>query len=246
MKWLAHSVGFIASTIVLLESSSAHAMKFQLDMGEAGVQQVDATIKMVVLLTVLAMAPAILMTTTSFVRIAVVLSVLRTALGTQSTPPTQVVMGLSLFLTIAIMAPIGKTIYGSALSPYLDGRMKMAAAVDVGSRPLKTFMLRQTRESDLALFFDISDAERPNSTEEVPVHLLIPAFIISELRTAFEMGFVLFVPFLLLDLIVASVVMALGLVMLPPAMISLPLKLMVFVLADGWNLLVGSLVRSFA
>jgi flagellar biosynthesis protein FliP len=202
-------------------------------------------LKMILVLTALALAPAVLLTTTSFVRIAVVLSFLRNALGTQNMPPTQVVMGLALFLTAAVMAPVGHALYERALNPYLNGEMAGTDAIEAGSVPLRGFMLKQTRQEDLALFYEISNASPPKHPDGVAMHLLIPAFVISELRTAFEMGFMVFVPFLVIDLIVASILMALGMVMIPPSLVSLPLKIMLFVVADGWNVLIGSLVRSF-
>lgn len=219
------------------------AVRLELDGAEP--MQGGAALKMVLMLTSLSLAPAILLTTTSFVRIAVVLSFLRNAMGTQNMPPTQVLMGLALFLTVAVMAPTGTELYQAGLGPYLDGKMAPVAAIEAGSRPLKRFMLKQTRKADLALFYDISHTARPKGPQDVGMHLLVPAFIISELRTAFEMGFVLYLPFLMVDVVVATVLMALGMVMVPPAMLSLPIKIMLFVLADGWNVLVASLVRSF-
>ena len=216
-----------------------------IDIGTDSPNEINAALKMIAVLTAITLAPALLLTTTSFVRIIVVLSLLRTALGTQSTPPQQVIVGLSLFLTIAVMWPIGNQVWYGGLEPYLDGKMPAKEALMSGMEPMKKFMLKQTRENDLMLFYEISGADRPNTPDDVGMHLLVPSFVISELRTAFEMGFMLFLPFLLLDIVVASITMALGLVMLPPAMISMPIKIMLFVLADGWNLLVGSLIRSF-
>lgn len=230
--------------VVLLAPALAQAaVRLELDGAEP--MQGGAALKMVLMLTSLSLAPAILLTTTSFVRIAVVLSFLRNAMGTQNMPPTQVLMGLALFLTVAVMAPTGTALYEAGLGPYLDGKLAPAAAIEAGSRPLKRFMLKQTRKADLALFYDISHAPRPKGPNDVGMHLLVPAFVISELRTAFEMGFVLYLPFLMVDVVVATVLMALGMVMVPPAMLSLPIKIMLFVLADGWNVLVASLVRSF-
>lgn len=222
----------------------AHAgMKLELD-GDAPTH-VGTALKMAVILTGLTLAPAMILTTTSFVRIAVVLSFLKNALGTQNMPPNQVLMGLSFFLTVAIMAPIGHELYDAGLGPFLDGKMPAAEAISKGTKPLKRFMLKQTRKQDLALFYDINHVARPKGPDDVGLHLLVPAFVISELRTSFEMGFVLYLPFLLIDLVVASTLMALGMVMVPPAMLSLPIKIMLFVLADGWNVIVASLVRSF-
>lgn len=230
--------------VVLLVPMLAHAgMKFELD-GDAPTN-VGTALKMAVILTGLTLAPAMLLTTTSFVRIAIVLSFLRNALGTQNMPPNQVLMGLAFFLTVAIMAPIGNAVYTTGLGPFLDGKMPAAEAITHGTKPLKHFMLKQTRKTDLALFYDINHVARPQGPNDVGIHLLVPAFIISELRTSFEMGFVLYLPFLLIDLVVASTLMALGMVMVPPAMLSLPIKIMLFVLSDGWNVIVSSLVRSF-
>ena len=233
------------AALLLLLPAPGWAGSLHLDLGDGPGPQVGSALQMVLILTGLALAPAALLATTSFVRIAVVLTFLRNALGTQSMPPTQVLMGLALFLTIGIMAPVGTELYDRGLKPYMDGTLPATEALDAGSKPLRTFMLRQTRTADLALFYNIAKSERPANAETVQLHLLIPAFIISELRTAFEMGFVLYMPFLLIDLVVASVLMAMGMVMVPPAMIGLPIKVMLFVLADGWNVLIGALVRSF-
>ena len=236
----------ITAWLMLPAPVAAAGPSLRLEMGEGQPAQVGMALKMVLVLTVLAVAPALLLTTTSFVRIAVVLSLLRNALGTQNLPPNQVLMGLALFMTVAIMAPVGTDMYEHAVQPYLDGTLQAGAAFDTGAKPLRKFMLRQTRPNDLALFYDLGKTARPEDSDSVKMHLLAPAFLISELRTAFEMGFLIYMPFLLIDIIVASVLMSMGMVMLPPAMIGLPIKLMLFVLADGWNVLVASLVRSFA
>jgi len=243
---LRHSaVAFVAAfAVVSLLPAAAHAgMKLELD-GDSPTN-VGTALKMAVILTGLTLAPAMILTTTSFVRIAVVLSFLRNALGTQNMPPNQVLMGLAFFLTVAIMAPIGHELYDSGLGPFLEGKMPAAEAITKGTKPHKHFMIKQTRKTDLALFYDINHVARPKGPDDVGMHLLVPAFVISELRTSFEMGFVLYLPFLLIDLVVASTLMALGMVMVPPAMLSLPIKIMLFVLADGWNVIVASLVRSF-
>jgi flagellar biosynthetic protein FliP len=222
---------------------AAASMKLELD--GADPVHMGTALKMVLLMTGLSLLPAVLLTTTSFVRIVVVLSFVRNALGTQSMPPTQVLMGLALFLTVAIMAPVGSELYNGGLGPFLEGKMDALPALEGSSKPIRRFMLKQTRKADLALFYEIAHAPRPDGPDAVAMHLLVPAFVISELRTAFEMGFVVYLPFLLVDLVVASVLMAMGMVMVPPAMLSLPIKIMLFVLADGWNVLVASLVRSF-
>ncbi|MBN2467066.1 MAG: flagellar type III secretion system pore protein FliP [Deltaproteobacteria bacterium] len=208
-------------------------------------EQATIAIQIFVLLTVLSLAPAILIMLTSFTRIAIVLSVLRQAIGTQQMPPNQVILGLALFLTAYIMAPVWHQINDQALQPYLRNEMPQEEAFEKASRPLRGFMLKQTREKDLALLIEISGRERPKNHDDVTMSALIPAFIISELKTAFQIGFLLYVPFLIVDMVVASILLSMGMMMLPPIMISLPFKLMLFVLADGWYLIVGSLVRSF-
>ncbi len=234
----------VAGALVALPRA-ALAAGISVDLGGDGPAQTGAALKVVLLLTVLSVAPAILLACTSFLRISVVLSFLRSALGVQGTPPNQVLMGLALFMTVAVMTPTGREVYTQALGPYMDGQLPAKAAYDRGVVPIRRFMLKQTRESDLALFYEINATEPPASPDEVGLHLLVPAFITSELRTSFEMGFLLYVPFLLIDLVVGSVLMAMGMMMLPPTMVSLPLKLLLFVAADGWHLIVASLVRSF-
>ncbi len=202
-------------------------------------------LKLLGLFTILAVAPAILMTMTSFTRIVIVFSFLRQAVGTQQVPPNQIVIGLALFLTVFIMAPVGARINQEAIIPYQEGKVAEGEALDLAIAPLRQFMLAYTREKDLILFYEITSLPLPNKAEEVSLKALVPAFVISELKTAFEMGFMLFVPFIVLDIAIASMLMSMGMVMLPPALISLPLKLMLFVLVDGWNLIVGSVLKSF-
>jgi flagellar biosynthetic protein FliP len=198
------------------------------------------------LMTILSLAPAILIMLTSFTRIIIVLSLLRRALGTMQMPPNQVITGLALFLTFFIMTPVWQQINQKALQPYLDNQINQKQALQNAAEPLRKFMFKQTREKDLALFVNIAKVERPNDVTDIPTSVLIPSFIISEVKTAFQIGLLLYVPFLIIDMVVASVLLSMGMMMLPPIMISLPFKLMLFVLADGWNLLIGSLVRSFA
>lgn len=205
----------------------------------------SVVLQIFLLLTVLSIAPAILIMVTSFTRIAIVLSVLRRAIGTQSMPPNQVVLGLSLFLTFFIMSPVWENINKDALQPYLGKQITQQQALEKALGPLRTFMIKQTREKDLALLVDISKTPRPKNIDEVGTTVLVPAFILSELKTAFQIAFMLYVPFLVIDMVVASVLLSMGMMMLPPIMISLPFKLMLFVLADGWYLIVGSLVKSF-
>lgn len=227
-------------------AQAASNNNFHLDLDMANGVPVNAALKMILGLTALSLAPAVLLVTTSFMRISIVLTFLRNALGTQSMPPTQILMGMALFLSMAIMAPIGTQLYNNGLGPYLDGKMEAQPAFEASVAPLRSFMLKQTRSKDLELFYGIADTTRPENPEQVQMHLLVPAFVTSEMRTAFEMGFVLYIPFLLVDIVVASLLMAMGMVMVPPAMISMPIKIMLFVLADGWNMIVSSLVRSFA
>ena len=197
------------------------------------------------LMTVLSLAPAILIMVTSFTRIVIVLSLMRRALGTMQMPPNQIIIGLALFLTVFIMAPVWQKINQSALEPYLDKKIDHQQALQNAAAPLRDFMFKQTREKDLALFVDIAKLERPKNVADVPTTVLIPSFIISEVKTAFQIGLLLYVPFLIIDMVVASVLLSMGMMMLPPVMVSLPFKLMLFVLSDGWYLLVGSLVKGF-
>tara|TARA_B100000674_G_C37933800_1_gene959262 strand:+ start:964 stop:1722 length:759 start_codon:yes stop_codon:yes gene_type:complete len=207
--------------------------------------QVATTLQIVFLLTLLTLAPALLIMTTSFTRFVIVFSFLRQALGTPQTPSNQIVVGLALFLTIFVMMPVYQDINENALQPYLDNRITQEIFLERTSVPVKRFMQQYTREKDLALFMKITNLPRPRTIDDVPVWVVIPAFVLSELKTAFQIGFVIYIPFLVIDMVVASVLMAMGMMMLPPIMISLPFKLMLFVLVDGWHLLVGSMVKSF-
>lgn len=210
-----------------------------------GGQTYTLSLQTLILISSLTFLPAILLMMTGFTRIIIVLGLLRSAIGTPSSPPNQVLVGLALFLTFFVMAPVFDKMYSEAYLPYSQNKITLEQAYDKGSVPLKNFMLRQTRESDLALFVRISNSEQLESAEDVPLKILVPAYVISELKTAFQIGFVVFIPFLIIDMVVASVLMSMGMMMLSPAIISLPFKIMLFVLADGWNLLVGSLVQSF-
>ncbi len=203
------------------------------------------TLQIFLLMTVLSLAPAIMIMVTSFTRIVIVLSLLRRALGTMQSPPNQIMIGLALFLTFFIMTPVWQQIDQSALQPYLAKKISHQQALQNAVSPLREFMFKQTREKDLALFVDIAKLKRPNNVTEIPTTVLIPSFIISEVKTAFQIGLLLYVPFLIIDMVVASVLLSMGMMMLPPIMVSLPFKLMLFVLADGWYLLVGSLVKGF-
>lgn len=208
-------------------------------------QDVVSTIKIVLMLTVLTLAPAILIMMTSFTRIIIVLSFLRQALGTQQMPPNQMLVGLSLFLTFFIMQPHFAEINEKALQPFMGGKMTQEVALQNTLTPLRRFMFSQTRDADLELFVRLSKQERPKTRADVSTMVLIPAFIISELKTAFQIGFIIYLPFLVIDMVVSSVLMAMGMMMLPPVVVSLPFKIMLFVLVDGWELIVGSLVQSF-
>jgi flagellar biosynthetic protein FliP len=217
----------------------------RVDVSIEGVGNVSAPLQIVLLLTLLTFLPAILVTMTSFTRIVIIFHFLRQALGTQEMPPNQVLVGLALFLTMFIMAPVGEQIHTAAVTPVMSGELPVGTAVERAMPPLKTFMLRQTREQDLALFVELGKLPRPNTAQDLPMRVVIPAYAISELKTGFQMGFFLFVPFVLIDLVVSTTLLSMGMLQLPPAMISLPFKVMLFVLIDGWNLIVGSIVRSF-
>lgn len=207
--------------------------------------EVVNTIKILLMLTVLTLAPAILIMMTGFTRIIVVLSFVRQALGTQQMPPNQLLVGLALFLTFFVMGPAFSEINSKALRPYLDGRLAQDKAFDEALIPLRRFMFAQTRDPDLALFVKLAKMEKPQTRADIPTTVLVPAFVISELKTSFQIGFIIYLPFLVIDMVVASVLMAMGMMMLPPVVISLPFKIMLFVLVDGWTLLVGSMVQSF-
>jgi len=207
--------------------------------------EVSVLIQILILLTVLSLAPAILVMMTSFTRLVVVFSFLRHALGTNQMPPNQLLIGLALFLTFFIMSPVYQTIHDQAWVPYQQKKITQAQALDEALKPIRHFMFKQTREKDLALFVQMSKMSRPKNQEEIPTTALLPAFMISELKTAFQIGCILYIPFLIVDMVVSSVLLSVGMMMLPPVMISLPFKLLLFVLVDGWNLLVGSLVKSF-
>lgn len=213
----------------------------------AGSANLESTLQMLIILTVLSLAPSIMIMVTSFTRIIVVLHFLRTALGTQTTPPNQVMVGLALFITLAIMGPVMTQVNDEAVQPYMKGEIKQEAAIEKGMAPLREFMLKQTREKDLKLFMDIN-GQSSSETEElddIPITTIVPAFIISELRAAFIIGFLLYLPFIVMDMVVSSTLMSMGMMMLPPTVISLPFKILLFILADGWNLVVGQLVQSF-
>ena len=213
----------------------------------AGSMKLESTLQILIMLTILSLAPSILIMVTSFTRIVVVFHYLRTALGTQTTPPNQVIVGLALFITIAIMSPVFTEVNTKAIKPYTAGKIKQEQAIEKGLSPLREFMLKQTREKDLKLFMDLNkkSADDIKDYDDIPITIVIPAFIISELRAAFIIGFLIYLPFIVIDMVVASTLMSMGMMMLPPTTISLPFKLLLFVLADGWNLVIGQLVNSF-
>ncbi len=229
-----------------LSAQTVPIPSFNVQVGQSSdPQQVASTLQVIVLLTVLTLAPALIVMTTSFTRIIIVLSFLRNALGTQQSPPNQVLVGFALFLTFFIMAPLWSNVYDQALKPYFDNKMSQEEMISRTTAPVKQWMQRFTREKDLALFVRVAKIDRPKNIDEVPIWVVMPAFVISELKTAFQMGFIIYIPFLVIDMVVSAVLMSMGMMMLPPIMISLPFKIMLFVLVDGWYLITESLVKSF-
>jgi len=210
-----------------------------------GPQQVTSGVQLLVLLTVLSLAPAILILATSFTRIVIVLSMIRNAIGTPTIPPNQVVIGLSMLLTFFIMAPVYEQVDQQAIQPYLNQEIDQETALTLAVDPVREFMFRQTREKDIQLFLELSEAELPQTLEDIPTSALFPAFVISELRTAFTMGFLVYIPFLVIDLVVSSILLSMGMMMLPPSLVSLPFKILLFVMVDGWYLITRSLTLSF-
>ncbi len=231
--------------ILFLTAVPAAAQTFSLDLGDSGGEATARTVQFIVLITVLSLAPSILVMLTSFTRIIVVLSFMRQAMGTQQTPPTQVLVSLALFLTLFVMTPTLEATWEQGIRPLIDGEISEFEAFERSAAPVRTFMMGHVREQDLALFVDIAGMTDEEFREETQMRVLIPAFMISELRRAFEIGFLIFLPFLIIDMVVASVLMSMGMMMLPPIIIALPFKIIFFVLVDGWFMLVGSLVRSF-
>jgi len=238
--------------VIVIADNSANAQSLNLPNinlsigGNANEPEKMATvIQLLFILTILSLAPAILLMVTSFTRVVVVFSLLRHALGTQQMPPNQIIIGLSLFITLFVMAPVWQQINTEALTPYYEEQISWDQALSRASIPVKDFMLRQVREKDLALFVKIAKEKRPEKPSDISLTVLVPSFIISELKTAFQIGFMVYLPFLILDMVVASILLSMGMMMLPPIMVSLPFKLLLFVLVDGWYLIVGSLVQSF-
>jgi flagellar biosynthesis protein FliP len=241
---------FILLILVLSVPAVVMAEPFpSITLGFGGAQeggQASTVVQILIMLTVLSVAPAILLMTTAFIRIVIVLSFIRHAMGTQQMPPNQVIVGLALFLTFFIMAPVWNQVNEKAIQPFIADKITQAEAFKSAVVPVREFMFSQTREEDLGLFMEISGQDEPESPEDIPTMTLIPSFMLSELQRAFQIGFMIFIPFLVIDMVVASVLMSMGMMMLPPIIISLPFKLLLFVLVDGWGLVVGSLVRSFA
>ena len=220
-------------------------LRLDLNGGGGGQQTFSVPIQILLFLTVLSFIPAILISVTSFTRIVIVFHFLRHALGTNETPSNQIVIGLTLFLTFFIMAPVAEDINKNALQPMMAGSITQGEALTTAIKPLRGFMVKYTREKDLALFLSIAKQPRPKTTDDIPTTVMIPAFMISELKTAFQIGFVLFLPFLIIDMVVATVLLSMGMMQLPPVMVSIPFKILLFIMVDGWNLVVGSLVKSF-
>ncbi len=244
LKVIAGIILLAASSEALAQSVTVPSVNFSMK-STNNPKEIVSALQIIIMLTVLTLAPAILILMTSFTRIIIVFSFLRQALGTQQMPPNQLLVGMSLFLTFFIMQPVFDKINTEALQPYMNNQLKQDEALDKALVPLRKFMFSQTRPADLELFVKLSKVENPKTRADVPTTVLIPAFVISELKTAFQIGFIIYLPFLVIDMIVASVLMALGMMMLPPVVISLPFKIMIFVLVDGWSLIVGSMVRSF-
>ena len=228
-----------------LQAQSSGIPAISVDGGSADGATYSITLEILALMTVLTLLPAILLMMTSFTRIMIVLSILRQALGTAQTPSNQIILGLTLFLTLFIMTPVFDQVNEVAVQPYMNGNMSAIAALTEAAEPFKTFMLAQTRETDIRMFADIAGVTEIESPEDTPLTLLMPAFVTSELKTAFQIGFLIFIPFVIIDLVVASVLMSMGMMMLSPMIISLPFKLMLFVLVDGWSLIMGTLASSF-
>ena len=243
-RWRRRATGLAVALLTFGLADPALANSISLNLSD-GLGLTDHVVQIVALVTILSLAPSILIMVTSFVRIIVVLSLLRTALGMQQSPPNAVLVSLALFLTAFVMTPTFTKAYDAGILPLMNQEMEMGEAFDKSSEPFKTFMLSQVRKQDLKLFVDLSNIDEPEEATDIGLQVLVPAFMISELRRAFEIGFLVFLPFIIIDMVVASVLMSMGMMMLPPIIISLPFKLIFFVLVDGWSLIAGSLVQSF-
>jgi flagellar biosynthetic protein FliP len=238
----------IASNITTLAQSKQTIPfpKIGIDVGTANsAEEVSSTLQILLLMTILSLAPSILIMTTSYLRLIIVFHFLKTALGTQSMPPSQLLAGIALFITFFIMAPTFSEINDNALQPLMNGEIQVEEAMDKGVEPLREFMLQNVRDEDIALFIDMANMEMPETRIELPTYILLPAFAISELRAGFIIGFFIFIPFIMVDMIIASILLSMGMMMIPPMMISLPFKILLFILIDGWSLIIGSVIRSF-
>ena len=242
LRW-AIPVAMFTGSSVFAQSTGTALPGMSINFGQ-GADLVD-TMQVLALFTVLTLAPAIVILCTSFTRIIVVLSFMRQAIGTQNMPPNQLLIGFALFLSVFVMMPTGKNIYDQSIQPFMQKQISTTQALDGIEREMRGFMQGQVRKADIGLFYDVTGSQAPDTIDDVPIHYLIPAFIISEMKTAFQIGFLLYIPFLVLDMVVASVLMAMGMMMLPPVIVSMPFKLLLFVLVDGWQLVTGSILRSF-
>lgn len=242
-------IGFcivVLAGIAIAQEKAMPLPKLSVEVGKAtNPEDVSLTLQILFLMTILSLAPAILILTTAFTRIVVVLHFLKQAMGTPQMPPSQVLIGLAMFLTFFVMAPTWNKVNDRALQPYLQKKISLQEAYDKGVEPIREFMFRQTREEDLALFLQFAGLDKPSNRADVPTYVLVPAYAISELRVGFQIGFVLFIPFIVIDMVVASILMSMGMMMLPPVMISMPFKILLFILVDGWHLVVESLMQSF-
>lgn len=237
----------ICETTFAQQNNTIPLPKIGIDIGTSdNPEDLSVTLQLLLLMTILSLAPSILIMTTSYLRIIIAFNFLRQALGTMQMPPNQILAGLSLFLTFFIMAPTWGEVNDKAIQPYMNKEINIDTAYARAIEPIRGFMFKQVRDEDLAIFISFANLEQPNKREDLPTHIIIPAFIISELRTGFIIGFFLFIPFLMIDMIVASILMSMGMMMIPPMMISMPFKILLFILVDGWTLIVGSLVRSFS
>ena len=237
--------GVLLPALACAQGPTIPKLTMELAAGQADPQDVSTLLEILFLLTVLSMAPAIMLTMTSFTRIIIVFHFIRQAMGTQQMPPNQIMAGLAIFMTMVIMYPVGKAVNETAIQPYMEEHISFTEALDRAQLPVRKFMFKHTREKDLSIFYSITKEPRPENKEEVSTMMLIAAYTISELKTGFTIGFLIYIPFLILDMVVASILLAMGMMMLPPVMISLPFKILLFILIDGWNLLVGSLVNTF-
>lgn len=239
-------ISFFPQEINAQQSTTIPFPKIDLQVGTAqDGNDVSTTLQILLLMTILSLAPSIVIMTTAYLRIIIVFHFLKNALGTQQMPPSQLLAGIALFVTFFIMAPTWNKVNDEALQPLMDNKIKVSEAYDKGIEPIREFMFKNVREEDLELFVGLANMERPQNRDELPTYILIPAFVLSELRTGFIIGFFMFIPFIMVDMIVSSILMSMGMMMMPPMMISLPFKILLFILVDGWNLIIGSLVRSF-